>query len=81
MNGKPIKVLLDTGAQINLIKRSFPLNKDVVVSSGIIIKGINGKSLTYGGVKLSFCVGEAVIEDDFHIVDDSCLGNFDMYLG
>lgn len=72
---------MDTGAQINLIKRSFPLNKDVVVSSGIIIKGINGKSLTYGGVKLSFCVGEAVIEDDFHIVDDSCLGNFDMYLG
>lgn len=81
IDGKTINVLLDTGAQINLVKRSFVANTKAVVYKGIVIKGVNGLSLTYGCLKIGFILGNVCFDDYFHIIDDVGLGNFNLYLG
>lgn len=75
------RALLDTGSQINLVTRSIVEGKDRSVKEGMCIRGINGKSMTHGSVMIRFFLGLNEMEDLFHIVDDSSLGNFDLYLG
>lgn len=72
---------MDTGAQINLVKKSLVDGKIGITGTGIRIKGINGKSLTYGTIKLEFTIEGICLEDVFHIVDDSCTSDYDVYLG
>lgn len=72
---------MDTGAQINLIKDSFCQGRLGVVKGGIGIKGINGRSLTKGLIHLKFSIGNGDFGDAFHIVEDSCLGKYDIFLG
>lgn len=75
------RALLDSGSQLNLIKRSL-LSKHLMFDDhGIRIRGISGCSATYGTILIKFSIGNNWMKDIFHVVDDSVLGNYDFYLG
>ena len=74
------KALLDTGSQLNLVKKSMTCGRPMF-GSPISIKGINGRSSTFGSLFMIFKIGGYLLRDLFHIVDDDTLGNFDFYLG
>ena len=76
-----MKCLLDTGSQINLICRSAALGKPLYKDQSTNINGIGGKKKTYGAVKVDYLIGGFRLRDIFHIVDDECITDFDMFLG
>lgn len=79
---RSIQALLDTGSQINLIKKSFVSGRSIYSNEGTTIKGINGCSKTYGSIIMQFSIGNAdMITELFHIVDDHSLGDFYIYFG
>lgn len=81
LNGIVYRSLLDTGSQLNLIKRSIAEGHEKYVDPGMVIKGINGRSMTNGSLFLNFTLGNHEIKDLFHIVEDESLGRFDFYIG
>lgn len=83
MNVKNInrKALLDTGSQLNLIRKSIADDHPKYIKEGIVIRGINGRSTTYGSLFLDICINGHWIKELFHIVDNNSLGKFDFYLG
>lgn len=81
IDNKTFRAFLDNGAQINLIRKSSVPGKSGITGRGIQIKGINGKSLTYGTINLEFAIDNVILTDSFHIVDNDCTGNYDIYLG
>ena len=80
VNGVTKKALLDSGAQLNLIKMSsVPIN--MINRTPININGISGSITTIGTVNVPIEIGGSKGFDLFHVVEDQILGNYDLYLG
>lgn len=80
--GNYLRALIDTGSQINLIKRSIAEHIPRYIDYGIQIKGINGKSSTLGSVYINFWINDIYLSDIlFHVIEDDSLGEYDCFLG
>lgn len=81
VGNKKLLALLDTGAQVNLIRKSFVDNHQIDSESIRQINGLFGSSETYGIINMPFEVNGYGLKETFHVVDDVCIQGFDMFLG
>lgn len=77
------KILLDTGADINLIKKSALDNISTFTKSRrLLIQGIGReKTRTLGKVTLQLVINNVPIKTELHVVRDNIVGKFDIFLG
>lgn len=74
--------IVDTGAELTLIKENVIANKQYSTNNIIQLKGINEKIVfTLGTVSLNIKIGEYTVPHDFHIIPESFPINHDGILG
>lgn len=82
MFNNDVKVLIDTGADINLIRRSVVEHIPNWNKSSIEIQGIGNEfKSTLGRLKLKIFFNNVRCLAVFHVVDDYILGVHDLFLG
>lgn len=80
-NKKKLTLLLDTGAEICMVKKGSLKLEAEVWKNKIKVRGLGGELETLAEIKARIKIGNKIIEHTFHIVDDDFPIPFDGILG
>lgn len=82
VNRTTVRILIDTGADINLIAKNYVKNKNINHKSKMVFQGVGGsETCTFGRANINVVLDGVVCNDDFEVVDKKILGEHDVFLG
>lgn len=77
-----MRILIDTGADINLIAKNYIKNRNIDHNSKMVFQGVGGsETCTYGRANVNVVINGISCNDDFEVVDKKILGEHDVFLG
>lgn len=82
VNNNVVRILIDTGADINLIGRNCVHIQQIKTREKMVFQGVGGQETwTFGRAALEIRLNGKVFEDHFEVVDSVVLGEHDVFVG
>lgn len=82
IGNKNYRILIDTGSDLNLIRKGIPMFKFIRTDRKMIFQGVGGKiTETIGETRIKILFNDHKLCGEFQVVERDILGDHDLFLG